>query len=48
MAKFKPVRAKGRRTAPRPPGAVSCVVLVIAGMLLIMLFLYEVMKNANG
>ncbi|HJT86363.1 MAG TPA: hypothetical protein VJ732_00875 [Bryobacteraceae bacterium] len=48
MAKFKPARRKGRSAAPRPPGAVSCVVLVIAGMLLIMLFLYEVMKHANG
>lgn len=47
MAKFKPVRAKPKRTAP-PPGAVSCVILVLAGMLLVMLFMYFVMRNANG
>jgi len=47
MAKFKPARAKPKRTAP-PPGAVSCVILVLAGMLLVMLFMYFVMRNANG
>jgi hypothetical protein len=48
MAKFKP--ARGRKTQAGPPqGAVTCVVLVIAGMLLVMLFMYFVMKNnANG
>jgi hypothetical protein len=48
MAKFKPSRGrKGKATGP-PQGAVSCVVLVIGGMLLVMLFLYFVMRNANG
>ena len=47
VAKFKP--AKGRKPATRPPqGALSCVILVIAGMVLVMLFLYYVMRNANG
>jgi hypothetical protein len=47
MAKFKP--ARGRKTGSRPPqGALSCVVLIVAGMLLVMFFLYFVMKNANG
>jgi hypothetical protein len=47
MAKFKPARGKPKRTAP-PPGAVSCVILILAGMLLVMLFMYFVMRNANG
>ena len=47
MAKFKPAKGKAKRTAP-PPGAVSCVVLVLAGMILVMLFMYFVMRNANG
>ena len=47
MGKFKPVRAKTKasRAAAR---AVSCIVImVIAGMLLVMLFLYFVMSNAD-
>ncbi|HTS26142.1 MAG TPA: hypothetical protein VMH81_09715 [Bryobacteraceae bacterium] len=48
MGKFKPVRAK-RKSAPVPPGGLPCVILVIVGMLLVMLFLYFVMRsNANG
>lgn len=49
MAKFKPVRPKKKAAAP-PPGAVPCVVLIILGMVLVMLFLYFAMKglNANG
>ncbi|HEY1240509.1 MAG TPA: hypothetical protein VGF16_08120 [Bryobacteraceae bacterium] len=47
MAKFKPARGKAKRTAP-PAGAVSCVVLVIVGMALVMLFMYFVLRNANG
>jgi hypothetical protein len=47
MAKFKPSRGKRQKAGP-PQGAVSCVILVIAGMLLVMLFMYFVMKNANG
>ena len=48
MAKFKPVRGKKAKAVGPPQGAVTCVVLVIAGMLLVMFFLYFVMKNANG
>jgi hypothetical protein len=47
MGKFKPVRGKAKR-APAPQGGLPCVILVIVGMLLVMLFLYFVMKNANG
>jgi hypothetical protein len=47
MAKFKP--AKGKATRPAAPqGGLPCVILVMSGMLLVMLFLYFVMKYANG
>ena len=45
MAKFKPVRGKKARAAGPPQGAVSCVVLIVAGMLLVMLILYFAMRN---
>jgi hypothetical protein len=47
MAKFKAARGK-KKDAQRPPAAISCVVLVLVGMVLVMVFLYEVMKHANG
>jgi hypothetical protein len=46
MAKFKPARGKKAKAGP-PQGAVSCVVLVIGGMLLVMLFLYFVMRSSG-
>jgi hypothetical protein len=48
MAKFKAARGRKSSTPPRPPAAVSCVVLILAGLVLVMIFLYEVMKHANG
>ena len=48
MGKYKPVRGRKGKAVGPPQGAVSCVVLVVAGMLLVMLFMYFVMKNANG
>lgn len=47
MAKFKPVRLKSKTKAP-PQGGLPCVILLIAGMVLVMLFLYYVMGHANG
>jgi hypothetical protein len=47
MAKFKAAKGKKKDT-PRPPAAISCVVLVLVGMVLVMVFMYEVMKHANG
>jgi hypothetical protein len=47
MAKFKAAKGK-KKDAPRPPAAISCVVLILVGMVLIMVFMYEVMKHANG
>jgi hypothetical protein len=48
MAKFKAARGRKSSTTARPPAAISCVVLVLVGMVLVMIFLYEVMKHANG
>jgi hypothetical protein len=48
MSKFKPARGRKGKAVGPPQGAVSCVVLVVAGMLLVMLFMFFVMKNANG
>jgi len=45
MAKFKPARGKARKTRA-PQGGVPCVILVVLAMVLVMLFLYYVMKNA--
>jgi hypothetical protein len=47
MAKFKPARGKAKRSSA-PQGGVPCVILIVSAMLLVMLFLYYVMKNANG
>jgi hypothetical protein len=48
MGKFKPVRPKSKRAGARPPGGLPCVILVFSAMALVMLFLYFVMKHANG
>ena len=46
MAKFKPVRAKAK--GPQvPQGGLPCVIMVIAGMLLVMVFLYFVMRTSG-
>ena len=43
MAKFKPARGKGKRTTAPPAGALSCVFLILVGMVGVMLFMYFVM-----
>jgi hypothetical protein len=47
MAKFKPVRPKAKK-GPAPQGALGCVILILLGMAAVMLFMYFVMRNANG
>lgn len=47
MAKFKPVKAKAK-TTPTPRGGLPCVILLISGLVLVLLFLYFVMSHANG
>ena len=44
MAKFKPAKGKARAT-PKPPAALPCVVLILAGMVLLGIFLYYVLKS---
>jgi hypothetical protein len=46
MAKFKPVRPKAK--GPRvPQGGIPCVIMVILGMVLVMVFLYFVMRTSG-
>jgi high-affinity Fe2+/Pb2+ permease len=47
MAKFKPAKPKKSRR-PAPQGGLGCVILLIFGLILGMLFLYWVMKSASG
>jgi hypothetical protein len=46
MAKFKPARGK-RKTASPPAAALPCVILILLGMVLVMLFLYFVLRSSN-
>jgi hypothetical protein len=47
MAKFKPARGKKPKATGPPQGALSCVILVILGMVLVMLFMYFVMRSSG-
>jgi hypothetical protein len=46
MAKFKPVKAKSKNRAA-PQGGLPCVILLGSGFVLVLFFLYFVMKYAN-
>jgi hypothetical protein len=46
MAKFKPVRAKSKSGAAAPNGGLPCVILLISGFVLVLFFVYFVMKYA--
>jgi hypothetical protein len=48
MGKFKPARGGKKKGSTAPPGGVACVVVLLAGMVLVMLFMYWVLKSANG
>ncbi|HLY20347.1 MAG TPA: hypothetical protein VKR61_24140 [Bryobacteraceae bacterium] len=48
MAKLKPVKAKSKSRAVPKQGGVGCVILIVSGIALVLLFLYFVMKYANG
>ena len=47
MGKFKLAGSKGKQKA-RPQGAAGCVILILLIMVGVMVFLYLVMKSANG
>jgi hypothetical protein len=47
MQKFKPARGK-KSASKAPPGGLPCAILIIAGVLLVMFFMYFVLRNANG
>jgi len=46
MAKFKPPMGKRTKRAV-PQGAVPCVVVIIGGILLLMLFLFLVLRSSG-
>jgi len=46
MAKFKP--AKGKKPSALPNRGLPCVILLIVAMALLLLFVFFVMKYANG
>jgi hypothetical protein len=48
MGRFKPARGGKKKGSTAPPGGVACVVVLLAGMFLVMLFIYWVLKSANG
>jgi len=47
MAKYKPVKGKSKNAAA-PQGGLPCVILLILGMILVMLFLYWVMAGSSA
>jgi hypothetical protein len=47
MAKFKPIKPKAKSSVA-PRGGLPCVILLASGFALVLLFLYFVMKYANG
>ena len=46
MAKFKPVKAKTKST-PRVQGGLPCVILLISGVILVMLFMYWILSSSH-
>lgn len=50
MAKFKPARQKSRSdeaVTPKMKAGLPCIVFLVLAMILTMVLLYEVMKNAS-
>ena len=46
MPKFKPAKGKSKSSLS-PQGGLPCVILMISGFVLVLLFLYFVMKYAT-
>jgi hypothetical protein len=47
MGKFKLAKAK-KKTSPVPQGGLPCVILIISAIAGLLLFVFFVMKYANG
>jgi hypothetical protein len=45
MAKFRPAGRRAKKTGA-PPAGLPCVILVIVGLALLMLFMYFVLKSS--
>jgi len=48
VAKFKPARGKRKAGQGAPAAALPCVILILVGMVLIMLFLYFVLSSTKS
>ncbi len=46
MGKYKPVKGKSD-APPQMKAGLPCIVFLVLGMILVMILLYEVMKNAS-
>jgi hypothetical protein len=46
MGKYKPAKAKSD-APPQMKAGLPCIVFLVLGMILVMILLYEVMKNAS-
>jgi hypothetical protein len=47
MAKYKAAKAKKTNARPQMKAGVPCLVILVLGLALTMLLMYEVMKNAS-
>jgi hypothetical protein len=47
MGKFKAARPKSTDAAPQMKAGLPCIVLIVLGMFLTALLMYEVMKSAS-
>jgi hypothetical protein len=47
MGKFKAAKAKSTTAPPQMKAGMPCIVFLVLGMILTMVFLYEAMKNAS-
>lgn len=47
MGKYKPAKAKSAAAPPQMKAGLPCIVFLVLGMILVMILLYEVMKNAS-
>ena len=47
MAKYKPVKGKAKSGPAMPKNGVPCLILLVLGMALALLFVYLVMKSSS-
>ena len=47
MAKFKPVRAGGKKKAPKARGAIPCIVFLVSLMALLILLFTSILSQSG-